>query len=196
MPKGIPNKRYTPEFKKQVIETMRREKLSYGETARRFEINSHGAIERMGTNLFDRRAGRICCGAPWAKKYGTAKKAAGGTRRRPSRRESAASSGECLPKKIAGLGFGRRAESAQKALVIRELRRNYSLGILLEAAGLARSTYYYHEKRQAATDKYSDVKEAITAIFHENKGRYGYRRITAELRRARLCSEAQDGAAV
>lgn len=46
MPKGIPNKRYTPEFKKQVIETMRREKLSYGETARRFKINSHGAIEK------------------------------------------------------------------------------------------------------------------------------------------------------
>jgi hypothetical protein len=68
MPKRTANKRYTPEFKKQVIETMRRKKLSYGETARRLEINSHGAIERMGTNLFDRRAGRICCGAPWAKK--------------------------------------------------------------------------------------------------------------------------------
>ena len=26
------------------------------------------------------------------------------------------------------------------------------------------------------------MKEEITAIFHENKGRYGYRRITAELR--------------
>jgi transposase-like protein len=46
MPKGIPNKRYTPEFKTQVIETMRRENLSYSETARRFEINSHDAIEK------------------------------------------------------------------------------------------------------------------------------------------------------
>lgn len=46
MPKGIPNKKHTPEFKKQAIETMRREKQSYGETARQFEINSHGAIER------------------------------------------------------------------------------------------------------------------------------------------------------
>lgn len=46
MSKGIPNKRYTPEFKKQVIETMRQEKLSYGETARRFKINSHGTIEK------------------------------------------------------------------------------------------------------------------------------------------------------
>ncbi len=31
-------------------------------------------------------------------------------------------------------------------------------------------------------DKYASVKEEITAIYHENKGRYGYRRVTAELR--------------
>ena len=30
-------------------------------------------------------------------------------------------------------------------------------------------------------DKYKSVKEEITAIYHENKGRYGYRRITADL---------------
>ena len=41
MPKGVPNKRYTAEFKKHVIETMRTEGLSYAETSRRFEINSH-----------------------------------------------------------------------------------------------------------------------------------------------------------
>ena len=40
MPKGIPNKRYTPEFKKKVIETMQEEKLGYRETAHRFEIRS------------------------------------------------------------------------------------------------------------------------------------------------------------
>ncbi len=31
-------------------------------------------------------------------------------------------------------------------------------------------------------DKYESAKEEITAIYHENKGRYGYRRITTELR--------------
>ncbi len=31
------------------------------------------------------------------------------------------------------------------------------------------------------TDKYEDVKSTITQIYHENKGRYGYRRITMEL---------------
>ena len=38
MPKGEPNKRYTPEFKKLVIETMQEEKLSYSETERRFGV--------------------------------------------------------------------------------------------------------------------------------------------------------------
>ena len=45
MPKGIPNKRYTPEFKKLVIETMREEELSYSETCRRFEVNSRDQIK-------------------------------------------------------------------------------------------------------------------------------------------------------
>lgn len=30
-------------------------------------------------------------------------------------------------------------------------------------------------------DKYADAKEEITSIYHEHKGRYGYRRITVEL---------------
>ena len=38
MPKGMPNKRYTAEFKKHVVETMPNESLSYRETARRFDL--------------------------------------------------------------------------------------------------------------------------------------------------------------
>ena len=45
MPKGVPNKRYTPGFKKQVVETMLEEGLSYSETSRRFEVNSHRRIQ-------------------------------------------------------------------------------------------------------------------------------------------------------
>lgn len=45
MPKGIPNKRYTAEFKKAVIETMMEEKLSYSETARRYEVSDHHRIQ-------------------------------------------------------------------------------------------------------------------------------------------------------
>ena len=38
MPKGVPNQRYTPEFKEKVIKTMQEECLSYHETAARFGI--------------------------------------------------------------------------------------------------------------------------------------------------------------
>ena len=38
MPKGVPNKKYTPEFKKLVVETMQTEHLGYCETAERFEV--------------------------------------------------------------------------------------------------------------------------------------------------------------
>ena len=40
MSNGVPNKRYTPEFKKLVVETMMKEKLSYREAARQFEVSS------------------------------------------------------------------------------------------------------------------------------------------------------------
>ena len=46
MPRGRSNKRYTPEFKRTVVETMREEHLSIREVMRRFEINDHGIIER------------------------------------------------------------------------------------------------------------------------------------------------------
>ena len=45
MSTGIPNKRYTAEFKKCVIETMRAENLSYNETSKRFDVNGHRRIQ-------------------------------------------------------------------------------------------------------------------------------------------------------
>lgn len=52
---------------------------------------------------------------------------------------------------------------------------------MLELAEMPRGTYYYHVKQMQKPDKYAAVKENITAIYHENHGRYGYRRITMEL---------------
>ena len=46
MSKGKPYRRYTPEFKVMVIETMRKEKLSHKEAARRFKINAHSAVAK------------------------------------------------------------------------------------------------------------------------------------------------------
>ena len=66
--------------------------------------------------------------------------------------------------------------------MIQELRREHDLIILLEIAQLPKATFYYHRKNQYKQDKYAQAKAEITAIFHENKGRYGYRRVTDELR--------------
>ena len=44
MPKGIPKKRYTPEFKKLVVETMEAEHLSYTEAAKRYNISCHKSV--------------------------------------------------------------------------------------------------------------------------------------------------------
>ena len=45
MPKGVPNKKYTGEFKQMVVETMQRERLGYTETAQQFEVNDHHRIQ-------------------------------------------------------------------------------------------------------------------------------------------------------
>ena len=65
--------------------------------------------------------------------------------------------------------------------MIWELRHEFKLSLLLDIAELPRSTYYYYVKHRNDEDKYSEIKKQITDIFHENKGRYGYRRITMEM---------------
>jgi len=49
-------------------------------------------------------------------------------------------------------------------------------------ARLPRSSYYYYVSLFEKADKHETAKEEITRIYHENKGRYGYRRIKLELR--------------
>ena len=58
--------------------------------------------------------------------------------------------------------------------------------MLLEIARLPRATFYYHLKQNKKPDKYQAAKDEITAIYHENKGRYGYRRITTELHKRNI----------
>ena len=46
MPKGVPNKRYTPEYKRMVVETMKKWHLSIYAAMQEFGINDHKIIER------------------------------------------------------------------------------------------------------------------------------------------------------
>ncbi|WP_408916237.1 IS3 family transposase, partial [Chryseobacterium sp. CFS7] len=63
-----------------------------------------------------------------------------------------------------------------------ELRPKYNLAILLNCSGMARSSFYYHQARGNAGDKYAHIKSLIQLIYQKHKGRFGYRRITLELK--------------
>ncbi|MEY4963835.1 MAG: hypothetical protein RLZZ323_1154 [Bacteroidota bacterium] len=62
-----------------------------------------------------------------------------------------------------------------------ELRHKYDLNLLLNRNNMARSSFYYYQKQRELPDKYKEIKEYIKSIYHQHKGRYGYRRITHEL---------------
>ena len=72
MPKGVPNKRYTGEFKQMVVEAMIRDKLSYKEAARQFDVSSDTRVaswERIylmegPEGLYIERRGRGSKGRP------------------------------------------------------------------------------------------------------------------------------------
>lgn len=61
------------------------------------------------------------------------------------------------------------------------LEEKLPLVILLTAANLKRSTYYYYRKN-GFKDNYEELRNKILTIFNKSKHTYGYRKITQELR--------------
>lgn len=66
--------------------------------------------------------------------------------------------------------------------VVQALKADYPLALLLEIAGLARSTYFYHQARLPRPSPDEALDAAIQAISTRAKGRYGHRRIHQALR--------------
>ena len=54
--------------------------------------------------------------------------------------------------------------------------------MLLKIAGISRSVYYYYIDKKDIDEKNKDIIEKIKEIYYLNKGRYGYRRVTLELK--------------
>ena len=61
------------------------------------------------------------------------------------------------------------------------LKADFPLPVLLQIAGVARSTFFYHQARLQGPDPQEALKAAITDIFTTNHARYGHRRIHTEL---------------
>ena len=49
--------------------------------------------------------------------------------------------------------------------------------MLLDVAGLARSTFFYHQARLSRPDPHAELKAAVTEAFTASLGRYGHRRV-------------------
>jgi putative transposase len=63
----------------------------------------------------------------------------------------------------------------------------FPLKALLKFAKLKRSTYYAIIKSLNKADKYAEVRAKLHHICESHFGRYGYRRVTAEMRRQNIC---------
>ncbi|WP_371261532.1 IS3 family transposase [Bacillus sp. MUM 116] len=184
---------YSVEYKMDVLNYMNETGMSSIDTAAIFNISSSGLIrkwrlqfEQGGINaLKPKKKGRT----PMKKNIGKKES------KKPSKSTPVEGSIEELQAKIERLemenAYPKKVEffcsnagkitNKIKAQVIFELKNLYEVVDLVEVAGIPRSTYYYWEKRLNQSDKYEKVKEAINEIYHEHKGRYGYRRIKKEL---------------
>ena len=117
---------------------------------------------------------------------------AGKGERTPSRAAVEEDRRSRILKKIVCLNSrGRKEEKEQLTEAVTELRQELkcSLDFILEAINsndslphLPRSDYYYWIKRIDPDTKNSDLMDAITTIYTDNHKRYGYRRITLQLK--------------
>ena len=63
------------------------------------------------------------------------------------------------------------------------------MSILLRVSGVKKATYYYHASQFSRPDSDAELKQEISDIYHFHKGRYGYRRVSLELRnRGKVCN--------
>lgn len=92
---------------------------------------------------------------------------------------------ERLLKKLEGLGGIGGAKPRQKYEAILQTKEELPearLIDLLSVAGLSKSTYFYEARRRDFDAKNSGLIGEIKEVFDSSKGRYGVRRVTAELR--------------
>ncbi|MGQ4878242.1 IS3 family transposase [Billgrantia sp. LNSP4103-1] len=178
-------------FKLEVLERMWRDGLSRQQTETLFDIRERGAIGRWEhqyhsgglTALEPKRKGR----RPMTKKPPSPPPPPDEERSHEELLEELAylRAENAYPKKARCLDPREAGDNAgQKAQVVQGLRHEHSLALLLRAAKLPRSTFYYQLKALGIDDPYAPLKARIRVVYDRHKGRYGYRRITAVLRQA------------
>ncbi|WML52258.1 IS3 family transposase [Neobacillus sp. PS3-12] len=182
--------RYTFEDKLNILKFMNENGLSSLETAAEFNLPSPGTIRKWQISLKNDSVDSLIFkkkGRPILKKdnqketknqlfkEGSLEKLQAENER--LRMENAYfKKVECLSSRKGNI------KTKDKAQVVFELRNQFSVKELIKLAGIKRSTYYYWISRFDRPDKHAEMKSMISTIYHNHKGRYGYRRITLELR--------------
>ena len=185
---------YDPEFKAAAIKRVLIGRESVWEVSLDLGLSNHGNLSRWikeykenGYTVIERKKGRH------AKEE---REDDPGIRRRTGSLtpgESETYDREQILKKIRCLGFGKREIRKEEiAAAVTELRQETecSLEFILEVINektdlphITRSTYYYTVRKHDKDLKNDDLMNQIIHIFYAHRERYGYRRITLELRR-------------
>ncbi|WP_155925604.1 IS3 family transposase [Bacillus sp. UNC438CL73TsuS30] len=177
---------YTTEFKLDVLNYIKETGTSIRETAAIFNIATHSTIQKWqkGFELHGIDALKPTQkGRPPMKKETNKPQPLEGSEEALRAEIERLRMENAYFKKVECLNSGKGKITEQdKAQVIYELRHEFKVTDLVKVAGIARSTYYYWIKQMNRPDKYQEIKELIKCIFEEHQGRYGYRRITLELR--------------
>ncbi|CCG45058.1 IS150-type transposase orfAB [Halobacillus halophilus DSM 2266] len=181
----FPYTNYSAAFKLKVIQRIEEEEYSIREASAMFHIPDFSMVRR------------------WRKKWlEGGKQALESARKGPTqmtshkKKEDSMDSYEALKKenerfrmeneylkKVRDLSSKKESISKEEqAQVIDELRFHFPVKQLTEIADIPRSTYYHWKEKQLEPKTDRPLKELITSIFKEHKGRYGYRRIENELR--------------
>lgn len=171
---------YSGDFNKNVIEYMHKNNLSASEAACYFKLGCVATItkwehiynEKDIQALYEEKRDR----KKKMKLKSTKNKSANVTEKDLLKENKRLRMENAYLKKIANLSSTKvKIEIREKVIVIDELRHGFKLKALLEYIGVKRSTFYQNLKMiKCAKDKYAKIKEQIIAIYHENKGRYGF----------------------
>jgi putative transposase len=184
--------RYDAAFRQTVLRRMWRDDLSYSEAAARFGVGNASTIARWERRYHAREVAGMSPSrqprpdhdrseeVPEARRTGSAQHASNDRRVAGGEREVARPTG--ASRVFRRLRTLRKKSNVEKAQAVQTLRPRYALDRLLDEVGLPRSTFYHWQRRSAAPDPKAGLKAAVRAIVDSHM-RYGYRRVTALLRR-------------
>lgn len=192
---------YSPEFKEEAVQRVLLGHESEFEVSVSLGLSNQGTLPRWikeyitnGYTVVEKKKGRKSHGIEEDEGSSAGERSPSKRDRRSSPEERDSLDTERILIKIRCLGYGKREPRKEEiAGAVTELRQELKrpVDFILKAIAanpslpqISRSTYYYWLNHQDPDEtKHAELMEKIREIVEKNKKRYGYRRITLQLRR-------------